>query len=160
MKFHSFLRSALLSAGILALSAATSFGQAAGGRGIGTAGLALPMPAAGLPSESYQPAILNDMEVTEITRTKLTTLTAATKTVDAARAELTTATYVLPVNGQNIAAKVQALVNAEAALASGRADTYAIILKGLKDATPEKKSAVARAIGGAPAPAAGGRGGN
>ena len=118
------------------------------------------MPAAGLPSESYQPAILNDMEVTEITRTKLTTLTAATKTVDAARAELTTATYVLPVNGQNIAAKVQALVNAEAALASGRADTYAIILKGLKDATLEKKSAVARAIGGAPAPAAGGRGGN
>jgi len=118
------------------------------------------MPAAGLPSESYQPAVLNDMEVTEITRTKLTTLTAATKAVDNARSELTAVTFAVPVNGQSIAAKVQALVNAEAALAAGRADTYAVILKGFKDATPEKKMAVARAIGGAPAAAAGGRGGN
>lgn len=119
------------------------------------------MPAAGLPSESYQPAILNDMEVTEITRTKLTTLTAATKAVDNARTELTAATFAVPVNAQTIAAKAQALANAEAALAAGRADTYAVILKGYKDVTADKKSAIARAIGGAPAAAGGGgRGGN
>jgi hypothetical protein len=171
MKSYSFLRPALLAAGILTLGAATTFGQAApaapaagggggggrGGAGTGTAGIARPIPPGGLPDEALQPPVLNDLEVTEITRTKLTTLTAATKAVDNARAELTKAIFTLPVNAQSIAANVQALVNAETALATGRADTYASIIKGYKELTPEKKGAISRAIGGAPA--AGGRGG-
>lgn len=98
------------------------------------------------------------MEVTEITRTKLTTLAAATKAVDTARADLTKAIFTLPTNAQSITASVQALANAETALATGRADTFAAVLKGYKEVTPEKKGAISRAIGGAPA--AGGRGGN
>jgi hypothetical protein len=158
MKSYSFLRPALLAAGILTLGAATTFGQAAaggrGGGGTGTAGLALPMPAGGLPSEALQPTPLNDMEVTEITRVKLQgVISTATKAVADARAELTKAIFTAP---QTVAAKVQALANAEQTLAGARADAFATVLKGYKDITPEKKRAIIANLGGA---AAGGRGG-
>lgn len=172
MKSYSLLRPALLAAGLLTLGAATTFGQAAaaapaagagGGRGgatPGTAGIARPIPPGGLPDEALQAPVLNDMEVTEITRTKMTTLAGPTKAVDTARADLTKAIFSLPVNAQGITATVQALANAESALAMGRSDAFTAILKGYKEVTPEKKGAIARAIGGAPAATAGGRGGN
>lgn len=173
MKSHSLLRTALLSAGLLSLGGAASFGQATapaapaaaaggggGGRGgpvQGTYGIARPIKPGGLPEDAIQPPALSDLEVTEITRIKLATLTPATKAVTDARAELTKATFTLPANSQNLTAKVQSLANAEQALATSRADALAAALKGYKEVTPEKKNAIVRALGG-PAPA-GGRGG-
>jgi hypothetical protein len=163
MKSHTFLRSALLSAGILSLGAASVLAQAAAGGGAagarggggnnGTAGIARPMPAGGLPDEAQQPPTLNDLEITEITRIKLSVLSGATKAVTDARLELTKATFTNPAS---IAAKSAALAAAEQALATSRADAYATVLKGYKDATPEKKRAIAQSLGGA---ASGGRGG-
>ena len=49
-----------------------------------------------------------------------------------------------------------ALANAEQALATGRADAYASVLKGYKDITPEKKTAITNQLNGA---TGGGRGG-
>lgn len=165
MKTHSFLRSALFAAGILSLGAAASFGQAAaagggggGGRGggtTGTAGIARPIPPGGLPDEALQPPVLNDLEVTELTRIKLTTLAPANKAVNDARTELTKAIFAIPTNTQNIAAKVQALANAEQALATGRADAFASVVKGYKEVTPEKKTAITNQLNAA----TGGRGG-
>jgi hypothetical protein len=150
MKTHSFLRSALFTAGVLSLSAAAAFAQAAaaggggGGRGggTGTAGIARPIPPGGLPDEALQAPVLNDVEVTELTRIKLTTLGAANKAVADARAELNKAIFDVPTNAQNIAAKVQALAAAEQALAAGRADAFANVIKGFKELTPEKKTAI------------------
>lgn len=165
MKTHSFLRSALFTAGVLSLGAAAAFGQAAaagggggGGRGggTGTAGIARPIPPGGLPDEALQAPVLNDLEVTELTRIKLTTLGAANKAVADARAELTKAVFAVPTNAQDIAAKVQALAAAEQALAAGRADAFANLLKSYKEITPEKKTAITNQLNSA---IGGGRGG-
>lgn len=116
------------------------------------------MPARGLQDEEgQQPPVLNDLEVTEITRVKLGAIGTATKVLADARTELTKASFALPANAQNITAKVQALANAEQALASSRADAYANLLKTYKDASPEKKRAVTNALSGT---GGGGRGGN
>jgi hypothetical protein len=166
MKTPSFLRSALFAAGALSLGAAAVFGQAAGaaaagggGRGggtTGTAGIARPMPPGGLPDEALQAPVLNDMEVTELTRLKLTTLGPATKAVNDARADLTKAIFAVPANAQSLTAKVQALATAEQALATSRADAYASVLKSYKDLTPEKKTAITNQLNSA---IGGGRGG-
>ena len=126
------------------------------GGGTGTAGIARPIPPGGLPDEALQPPVLNDLEVTELTRIKLTTLGPANKAVNDARNELTKAIFAVPANAQNITAKVQALANAEQALATGRADAYASVIKGYKDITPEKKTAITNQLNGA---TGGGRGG-
>jgi len=74
---------------------------------------------------------LNDLETTAITRMELQ-LVSQMNAVTAARSALTEASYRLPVNQADLQAKVQALADAESALALARADSFPRIKAELK----------------------------
>jgi hypothetical protein len=158
MNSHRLLRPALFAAILTSLSSAGLLAQGAvGGGGVGTWGLAVPVPAGGIISESIQPNALNDMEVTEITRAQLQgSMIKAAKAVTEAQTALVRAALTVPSNAANITAKAQELANAELALATSRAETFANVIKGWKDLTPEKRRSIAQALGGG---GGGGRGG-
>ncbi len=98
--------------------------------------------------------VLNDLELTEITRIELA-FQKQKAAAEMARTALAQAAWTSAPNSQDIIQKAQAIAAAEMALATSRATAFQQIKAQLKDPTPAKLAAVTRELGGtAVAPAA------
>jgi len=122
---------------------------------------ALAEPTVGAPVQAYggqaggKTRTLDDLELTALTRAEESYLPQLSA-LAAARTDLLRASLTAPAS---IAAKAQAVANAEQALALSRADAYAKLKIQLKATTPARNEAIMRALGDATANTGGGRGG-
>lgn len=142
------LTSRLLVTGIFLACASAAFAQMRGG-GAGTPGIGRPIPEGGIVSESLRPNTLNDVEVTAITRAELQgPMADAVAALREARAALQAATFITPVNRNDLAAKVEALAQAEVALAIARGDVYRALMREMPDLTEAKRNALINELSG------------
>jgi len=88
---------------------------------------------------------LNDLELTAVTRAT-EAVEVLTGAVIQAQAALVEATFSQPGNRNEIAARTQALADAELKLAIARADAYGKLKADLHVTTPEKAQALANAL--------------
>jgi hypothetical protein len=159
---------ALFTAGSLLVAAPAALAQAAapaaapaggGGGGMATQGTGgspgLAMPAIDLYNAVARVPLLNDTELTMVTRME-ESVEAQVAAAAAARTALTKASVAMPSNRNDITAKSEALAAADLALALARSTAFAKLRTDLKVTSSDKLSAIVNTIN---MPGGAGRGG-
>jgi len=138
------LRSVLLASGLILAGVSSAFAQGGfGGGNPGTPGLAL--PAEDLYFGVVRVPPLDDLELTAVTRFE-ETFAAESRAVRVAEEALLAASLAVPANANDVRARVQALANAEMALALKRADGWGKLKAEIGNVTPDKMNALVAAM--------------